>query len=252
MALDIAGSDGSVPDAADSTAISSPHEVIASAMVPDGVELRLLRSGSDYAIVLERNELMSTDLNASEEALATMTCARLMPCDAPQLLIGGYGMGFTLRAALAALGPRASVTVVEIVPEIIAWALGPMRDLTAGCLDDPRVMLVDDDVAVLINSARDAYDAILLDVDNGPDGLTRRLNDHLYTVSGLQSAKAALKSGGILAVWSAATDPRFTERLRDAGFDVSEVRVAAHSDVADETAALIDDEAHVIWFARKA
>ncbi|SFF94767.1 Spermine/spermidine synthase [Novosphingobium sp. CF614] len=229
----------------------SGHEVIGTAMVPDGVELRLLRSGDDYAIVLERNELMSTDINASEEALATMTCERLGPCQAPQLLIGGYGMGFTLRAALAALGEDASVVVAELVPEIIEWARGPMRELTADCLDDARVLLVNDDVAMLIDAATDGYDAILLDVDNGPDGLTRELNDHLYSRHGLQAAMTALRPGGILAIWSAEPDPAFAVRLRDAGFEVTEVRVNAQTDSPADCPADCADERHVIWFARK-
>jgi spermidine synthase len=161
--------------------------------VPDRVELHLLRNDGDFAIVLERHELMSSDLSASEEALATLTCARLKSRLAPHLLIGGYGMGFTLRAALAALGPGASVTVAELVPEIIEWPLGPMADFTAGCLDDERVVLALLDVAVLIDAAQAGYDAILLDVDNGPEGLTRSLNDRLYAKTGMSAAMKALK-----------------------------------------------------------
>lgn len=178
-------------------------ELIGTADVPGGVQLRLMRRGRDFAILLDRNELMSTRVSGSEEALATMSCARLEGRPAPDLLIGGYGMGFTLRAALAVLGSDATVTVAELVPEIIEWARGPMRELTADCLDDPRVVLVDGDVAELIEAAREGYDAILLDVDNGPDGLTRRGNDRLYSDRGLQAAKQALKPRGVLAVWSA-------------------------------------------------
>ncbi|WP_404477385.1 spermidine synthase [Novosphingobium sp. BL-52-GroH] len=219
-------------------------ELIGTARVPDGVELQLVRNGADFAIILDRNELMSTDICASEEALATMTCEQLGGRPAPELLIGGYGMGFTLRAALAVLGADASVTVAEIVPEIIQWARGPMRDLTGGCLDDPRVVLVNDDVAMLIHAARDGYDAILLDVDNGPEGLTRRLNDHLYSKRGLQAAKAALKPGGILAIWSATPEGTFTTELAEAGFVVDEVEVKAYTHGKGHD--------HVIWFARKA
>ena len=217
--------------------------MIGTALVPGGVELRLMRSDDDYAIFLERNELMSSDMNASEQALGTMTCARLGDRPAPQLLIGGYGMGFTLRAALAALGDDASVTVAELVPEIIEWARGPMRELTGRALDDPRVVLVMDDVAMLIDAAREGYDAIVLDVDNGPEGLTRRLNDDLYSRSGLHSAMAALKPQGILAIWSAAADPEFARELQRAGFEVAEVLVNA----------LPGGEGvdHFIWFAQK-
>ena len=202
-----------------------------------------MRSDDDFSIVLERNELMSSDMSASEEALATMTCERLGDCPAPHLLIGGYGMGFTLRAALSVLGPDASVTLAELVPEIIEWARGPMHKLTAGCLDDPRVLLMMDDVAMLIDAARSGYDAILLDVDNGPEGLTRALNDYLYSNAGLNSALEALKPGGILAVWSAAPEPGFTKQLERAGFDVAEVPVNALPDGKGDH--------HVIWFAQK-
>lgn len=212
-------------------------------MVPDGVELRLVRSDDDFAIVLRGNELMSTDMYRSEEALAVLTLERLSPVAAPQLLIGGYGMGFTLRAALKALSEDADVTVAELVPEIIAWARGPMRTLTGDALDDPRVMLVMEDVAMLIDAAREGYDAILLDVDNGPDGLTRRMNDGLYSESGLTAAMRALKRGGILAIWSAEGDPAFTARLHSAGFDVTELQVDASLDDLELN--------HVIWIARK-
>jgi len=220
------------------------HNLIATAEVPDGAFLRLVQCGDEFTVLLDRTELMSTRASASEEALATMTCERLGTCEAPpDLLIGGYGMGYTLRAALAVLSADASVTVAELVPEIIAWARGPMRCLTAGCLDDPRVLLVDDDVANLIGAARGGYDAILLDVDNGPEGITRRVNDRLYTAKGLQAARRALKPGGILAVWSAYSDAVFAARLVEAGFDVTEetVRECADDDAAD----------HVIWFAQR-
>lgn len=219
------------------------HDWIGTAHVPDGVEMRLMQRGDEFTILLARNELMSTRASASEEALASMTFARLGQRPAQQWLIGGYGMGFTLRAALEVLGADASVTVAEIVPEIIQWARGPMQSVTAGCLDDERVVLVQDDVAMLIDAARDGYDAILLDVDNGPDGLTRRVNDSLYEGDGLHAAFTALRRGGVLAIWSAETDAAFTGRLRETGFDVDEVVVR---EVADDEGAH-----HVIWFARK-
>lgn len=219
------------------------HEWIGTAHVPDGVEMRLMQCGDEFTILLEDNELMSTRASASEEALATMTCERLGDRPAPQFLIGGYGLGFTLRAALAALGDDASVTVAEIVPEILEWARGPMRALTADCLDDARVTVVGDDVAMLIDAAREGYHAILLDVDNGPDGLTRRINDDLYGPNGLLAARAALTPGGVLAVWSAEPDPAFAARLRDAGFAVEEATV--------QDGAVGESDDHVIWFARK-
>jgi spermidine synthase len=206
-----------------------PLELLATAKAPEGEELRLMRRGDDFMIVLDRNELMNSRMSGSEEALATMTAERLAGRAGQRWLIGGYGMGFTLRAALGALGPDARLTVAELVPDIIAWARGPMAALTAGCLDDPRVDVMLADVADTIAQGRGAYDAILLDVDNGPDGLVRPANDRLYTPAGLAAAKAALRPGGVLAVWSAAKDPAFTNRLRKAGLAVDEAQVRARS-----------------------
>jgi spermidine synthase len=220
-----------------------PRELLGTAKVPGGgEELRLFKRGNDFMIVLDRNELMNSRMSGSEEALATMACARLGGRKAPRLLIGGYGMGFTLRAALAVLGTDARVTVSELVPEIIAWARGPMADLMAGCLDDRRVDVVQDDVAAVIARARSAYDAILLDVDNGPDGLTRDENDRLYSATGLAAAKRALAPQGVLAVWSAAPDTAFSRRLDQAGFATEEVAVRARSNGKGPR--------HVIWFGR--
>ncbi len=192
-------------------------------------------------IVLDRNELMNSRMSGSEEALAVMTCERLGTRAKPHLLIGGYGMGFTLRAALALLPAGAKVAVAELVPEIIDWARGPMAALAAGCLDDPRVTLEMRDVADVIGDARASYDAILLDVDNGPDGLVRAANDRIYSRAGLAAAKAALKPEGVLAVWSAAPDAAFARRLNEAGFAVDEVVVRARSNGKGPR--------HVIWFA---
>ncbi len=219
------------------------YDWIGTAHVPDGVEMRLMQRGDDFMILLERDDLMSTHVSASEEALATLTRDRLGATAGQEWLIGGYGLGFTLRAALAAVAADATVTVAEIVPEVIAWARGPMKKLTAGCLDDPRVMVIEDDVAMLIDTASEAYDAILLDVDNGPDGLTRLVNDALYSCDGLTSAKAALRPGGILAIWSAHPDSAFANRLRKVGFLVDELDV---SEAAND-----EGSRHVIWLAKK-
>ena len=210
-----------------------------------------MQRGDEFTILLEHTELMGTRASGSEEALATMTYERLGVRDGAEWLIGGYGMGFTLRAALGCVADDASVTVAEIVPEINEWARGPMHALTDGCLDDPRVLLINGDVALLIDSAREAYDAILLDVDNGPDGLTREVNDELYHRDGLQAAMAALRHGGILAIWSAEHDEAFAKRLSDAGFDVDEVIVR---EVLDECDVDMNGEKggrHIIWFAQK-
>jgi spermidine synthase len=218
------------------------RELLGSAQVPGGPEMRLFRHDRDFMIVLGGNELMSTRMNGSEIALAEGTCARLPQARKPRLLIGGYGMGFTLRAALAALGPEADVVVVELVPQIIEWARRPMRELAAGCLDDPRVTVILGDVADEIRGGPNGYDAILLDVDNGPEGLTAALNDELYSPRGLRLAKTALRPGGVLAVWSAARDKAFAARLRKAGFAVEEVTVRARANGKGPK--------HVIWFAR--
>ena len=218
-----------------------PRELLGTAQIPGGGELRLFRHNRDFMILLDRNELMSSRMAGSEEALAVMSVARIAGRAKPQVLIGGYGMGFTLRAALAALPARANVTVAELVPEIIAWALGPMQELAAGCLDDPRVRLVEGDVAELISASPAAYDAILLDVDNGPDGLVREANDLLYSEPGLRAAKTALRPGGVLAIWSAAKDDAFARRLKRAGFAVDEIAVRARGNNKGAK--------HIIWFA---
>lgn len=221
-----------------------PRELLATAQIPGGDELRLYKRDTDFIIALGGNELMSSRLSGSEEALALLTCDRLQNQESPHLLIGGYGMGFTLRAALARLGPQARFTVVELIPDIIEWARGPMADLAANCLDDPRVELIMRDVSRAIAATGRRFDAILLDVNNGPDGLVREENNHLYSLLGLQEAKRALKPGGVLAIWSAAPDERFARRLKHAGFQVEEVMVRAGRGGKGAR--------HVIWFAKAA
>ena len=221
----------------------TPRELLGTAEVPGGPPLRLFRRGGDFMIVLDRNELMSSRMSGSEIALGTMTCARLARHSSPRLLIGGYGMGFTLRAVLDSLGADARIVVAELVPGILDWARGPMATLTGGCLDDHRVEIVIGDVGGAITAGAGRYDAILLDVDNGPDGLTRDANDGLYTARGLASARAALRPGGVLAVWSAGADAAFARRLGQAGFAVDEVRVRARDNGKGPT--------HVIWFATR-
>jgi spermidine synthase len=223
-----------------------PRETLASARIPGGDTLTLVRHGSDHVVMLGRDELMGTRMRFSEEQLAALTIAELST-DAPRLLIGGYGMGFTLRAALARLGAGGRVTVAEIVPEIVEWAQGPLAHLTGDSLDDPRVTIELCDVAALIDDAMDGsalpWDAILLDVDNGPDGIVRDGNERLYTRTGLARARDALAPGGVLAVWSAGPDPKFARRLGDAGFTVDERTVRARPNNKGPR--------HTIWFARK-
>jgi spermidine synthase len=225
------------------------RELLGTAHVPGGEVLRLYAHGRDFMIVLGQGDLMSTRMRHSEEQLAELTLERLETRE-PHLLVGGYGMGFTLRAALAAR-PEVRVTVAELVPEIVEWARGPMAELTAGCLDDPRVTLGMGDVAAYIDDAADGttgqYDAILLDVDNGPDALVHEQNRRIYSFAGLRAAKAALAPGGVLAVWSAARDAAFTRRLEKAGFTVEEVEVRARTSAKDGRG---KGPRHVIWFAR--
>ncbi|MBX4894749.1 spermidine synthase [Rhizobium bangladeshense] len=214
-----------------------------SATIPgeDG-ELRLKRRGSEFSIVLGANELMNSRLSGSEEALATLAWERIKAHPTPRILIGGLGMGFTLRAALAVLPEDAAVTVAELVPAVIAWARGPMAEVFKGCLDDPRVVIHQGDVGEAIRAGKAAYDAILLDVDNGPDGLTRKSNDRLYEFAGLRAARDALRPGGVLAVWSSGPDPDFTRRLKDSGFPVDVVNTRANRKRGAR---------HVIWLAVK-
>ena len=193
-----------------------------------GGSLRLVRRDDEYLIVVAGMELMGSHRSGSERELASLACAALRDRASPRMLIGGLGMGFTLRAALEHLPERARVEVAELVPAVAAWARGPLAEVFGGILDDARVRLVQTDVAAPIAAARAAYDAILLDVDNGPDGLTHPGNDRLYDHGGLGLARAALRPGGLLAVWSAHPDPAFTRRLRDAGFGVEEVPVRAN------------------------
>lgn len=222
-----------------------PWLQVDSARVPGAeVELRLMRRGTEFSMMLGPNELMNSRLSGSEEALATLACRRLEAVKAPHLLIGGLGMGFTLRAALAVLGAGARITVAELVPAVIAWARGPMVGLFGDSLNDPRVDIRAVDVADAIGARASAFDAILLDVDNGPEGLIRKANDALYDPKGLKAIRRALRPGGILAVWSSGPHPAFTRRLRDAGFDVNEVNLRATTRRSGAR--------HVIWFATKA
>jgi spermidine synthase len=221
-----------------------PRVEIDRAQVPGGGgELRLVRRGEEYSIMLGGNELMNSRLSGSEEALAEMACARLGPSPKPAVLIGGLGMGFTLRAALRALGSEAELVVAELVPAVIGWARGPLAHVLGGILEDPRVSVVEGDVGDLIAAARSRFDAILLDVDNGPDGLSRPGNDRLYDLAGLGRARAALRPGGVLAIWSAAPDKAFARRLGAAGFMVEEVIVRANAGRSGAR--------HVIWFGRR-
>jgi spermidine synthase len=220
-----------------------PWVTLDSAPLPGGGELRLKRRGAEFSIMLGANELMNNRLSGSEEALAGLAAERLSGRKAPRILIGGLGMGFTLRAALATFGTDARIEVAELVPQVVVWARGPMAGLFAGCLDDQRVDVAVSDVGALIAAAPAGYDAILLDVDNGPDGLTVAANDALYDEAGLAAARTALTPGGILAVWSQGPDRGFTQRLKRAGFAVEEMTVRAGRGGRGKR--------HVIWLAKR-
>jgi spermidine synthase len=221
-----------------------PWVKIDTASVPgtDG-ELRLMRRGAEFSIMLGTNELMNSRLSGSEAALATLAARKIEAVEKPHVLIGGLGMGFTLRAALAVLGPDARIAVAELVPAVVAWARGPMAEIFGGSLSDPRVSILETDVTEVIRSHPRIFDAILLDVDNGPEGLTRKANDTLYNSAGLKAAHAALRPRGVLAVWSSGPNPPFAKRLRSAGFDVNEVAVRATGRGGGAR--------HVIWIATK-
>jgi len=215
-----------------------------TARVPGAdVQLRLMQRGAEFSMRLGQNELMSSRLSGSEEALATLACRRIEAVKSPHLLIGGLGMGFTLRAALAVLGSDARIMVAELVPAVIAWARGPMAGIFGDSLDDPRASIREADVVDVIASHDSAFDAILLDVDNGPEGLIRKANDALYDLKGLKAIRRALRPGGVLAVWSSGPNPLFSKRLGAAGFDVNEVAVRATTKRSGSR--------HVIWFATK-
>lgn len=213
-----------------------------SAAMPGGGQLRLMQRGAEFSIMAGAIELMNSRVSGSEQALATLACGRIRNRADASVLIGGLGMGFTLRAALTTLAGGASVVVAELVPAVVAWARGPMAGLFDGCLDDPRVGIHEGDVAELLRPGAGRYDAILLDVDNGPEGLTRKANDALYGPSGLSAAHAALRPGGMLAVWSSRPHPDFTRRLQRAGYAVEEVRARASGGRGAR---------HVIWIATK-
>lgn len=220
-----------------------PWVQLDKAPLPDGGELRLKQRGAEFSIMLGTNELMNSRLSSSEEALASLGCEKVRDRPSPKVLIGGLGMGFTLRAALATLNANAAVVVAELVPAVVAWARGPMATVFGSCLDDPRVAVREADVGQLIKAQSATWDAILLDVDNGPEGIVHKGNDALYSQSGLAEAHSALKAGGVLAVWSSAPDAGFTRRLTRTGFAVEEVNTRARGKRGAR---------HVIWLARKA
>jgi len=218
-----------------------PWVQLDTATVPGGGgELRLMQRGGEFSIMVGAITLMNSRMSGSEIALAELACERLRDRRNCRMLIGGYGMGFTLRAALAGLGPGAQIVVAELVPAVMQWARGPMAGLTRAGLSDKRVTIHNGDVAGVIAAARASFDAILLDVDNGPDSLSHSANSQLYDSRGLEAARKALRKKGLLAIWSAAPDREFAGRLSRAGFQVDEIKARAHRGRGGR---------HIIWAA---
>lgn len=200
-------------------------ELLGQTRTPGGDDLTLTRRDREYIILANGKSLMSSRMHGSEEALATLACRRARTLDAPSVLVGGLGMGFTLRATLDLLPPDASVLVVELVPAVVEWNRGPLGPLADQPLKDKRVRVEVGDVAATLRSSPGRFDAVLLDVDNGPSAFTASDNTGLYDDRGLAAARAALKIGGVLAVWSAREDRKFEQRLRYGGFTVEVERV---------------------------
>ena len=220
-----------------------PWELLGQASVPGNeAPLTLQRRGDEYVIRIGTLALMSSAAHGSEEALAEEACARIAGREVARVLVGGMGMGFTLAAALRVLPPTARVIVAELVPAVLEWNRGPLADLAGRPLEDPRVEAWEGDVGERIRAGRGAYDAILLDVDDGPDGLTRAANDSLYAPACLRAAFAALRAGGVLGVWSVAPDDGFTRRLEQVGFAVESAVVRARRGKGGR---------HTLWFATR-
>jgi len=213
-----------------------------TAAIPGGGELGLYEHGDDLVIkVMGGQDLMSTRTHGSADALADLICPEVAGRERARVLIGGLGVGFTLAAALRHLGPDADVVVAELVPGVVEWNRGPLGEHAGHPLRDDRVTVDEVDVSLILKASGRAFDAILLDVDNGPEGLTRKSNDWLYSKAGLTASFRALRPRGVLGVWSAGTDRAFTKRLGQAGFEVDEVPVRAHRGKGAR---------HLIWVAR--
>lgn len=220
-----------------------PWELLDSCSVSGkGGEMRLYRRDQEYSIRTRNQELMNSRAHGSEEALAELACKRISHRPQPRILIGGLGMGYTLAAALNHVGTTAEVVVAELVPAVVKWNHSLLGPLAGAPLTDKRVTLFEGDVGKLIHSQPSSYDAILLDVDNGPEGLTRKENNSLYSPGGLSAAFAALRPGGIFGVWSITPDTAFTKKLQRAGFNVDEVRARARGNRGAR---------HMIWLGSK-
>ncbi|MBI9076546.1 MAG: hypothetical protein JEZ02_14160 [Desulfatibacillum sp.] len=221
-----------------------PWTMTETSQVPgEGGAISLHRRGEEFSIRVDGRELMNSRRHGSEEDLAHLACKAIAGLPDSRILIGGLGMGYTLATALKRLAPSATVMVAELVPAVIRWNQKFLGHLAGNPLDDQRVTIIQGDVAQIIAESSQAFDAILLDVDNGPDGLTHKENDRLYQTGGLAAAHKALKPGGALAVWSATKDSSFTKKLSSAGFAVTINKV--HARAGNKGAR------HIIWLAKK-
>ena len=221
-----------------------PWEEIERAEVPDGEEEVILRKrGTEFSIRVAATELMNSRSHGSEDALAELTCSRISRKRGRKILIGGLGMGYTLAAALQHSGDDSLITVAELIPAVIRWNREHLGHLAGNPLADGRVFVRQEDVAKTIAREKSIWDAIILDVDNGPDGLTRKVNDRLYGLSGLQNAFLALRTGGVLSIWSSGTDEQFTSRLKQCRFQTEIVTVRARKPGKGAR--------HTIWLATK-
>jgi len=221
-----------------------PWEEIERVKVPghEG-EITLCKRGAEFSIRTAAAELMNSRVHGSEDALAELALCRINRKSGLRILIGGLGMGYTLAAALEQSEPDTLITVSELIPAVVRWNREHLGHLAGMPLDDPRVSVEEEDVAETIRKRKSAWDAILLDVDNGPDGLTRKANDRLYGRSGLKRSFSALCPGGILAVWSSGADEAFTRRLKQCGFQTETITVPARKPGKGG--------GHTIWFAVK-
>ena len=223
-----------------------PSTLLGTANIPNnGGELRLTQRGNDFAIHLKgaRGELMTSRVHCSELALADLGCAHIKGKAKTKVLVGGMGMGFTLAAALKATSVSSQVIVAELVPEVIEWNKGPLGECAGQPLNDSRVLVHLGDVAELFKTNENTYDAVLLDVDNGPEGFTHTDNNNLYSNNSLLAIRQTLHPGGVLAVWSAWHDPKFTQQLKKARFKVETKTVRAQKGKGSR---------HTIYLARKA
>jgi len=204
-------------------------ERLGQARTPDGTLIELFRHDGAYLLRADGVELMSTRRHLSEDRLAEVACAHLRDTERARVLIGGLGLGFTLRAALNALGDDAEVVVAELLPEVVAWNSDARYGISAAAMSDPRVIVIQDDVIDVLRAHPAGFDAIMLDTDNGPDGMLMSESTPLYAASGIGMTVAALRVGGTIAYWSVGEDPKFVGALRRAGLEVETLHVRAHA-----------------------